>query len=77
MKRRRIPEGDPRYNLVQDLIEGDGPTQDAAQAALDRLEARRRGGAWGRLLCRLGLHNDGTGCFGGYSPTCLRCGGPS
>jgi hypothetical protein len=27
-----------------------------------------------RLLCWLGLHNDGTDAFGGYSKTCLRCG---
>lgn len=74
---RMVAEGDPRYNLLQDLIEGDGPTQDAAQARLDALEAKRRGGRWRRLLCRLGLHDDGTDSFGGYSPTCLRCGGPS
>lgn len=29
-----IPEGHPAYSLVQDLIEGDGPTQDAAMAKL-------------------------------------------
>jgi hypothetical protein len=29
-----IPEGHPAYSLVQDLIEGDGPTQDAALAHL-------------------------------------------
>lgn len=29
-----IPEGHPAYSLVQDLIEGDGPTQDAALARL-------------------------------------------
>lgn len=31
----------------------------------------------GRILCWLGLHNDGTDAFGGYSPTCLRCGRPT
>lgn len=30
-----------------------------------------------RIMCRLGLHDDGTDCFGGYSPTCLRCGRPT
>lgn len=30
----RIPEGHPAYSLVQDLIEGDGPTQDAASRKL-------------------------------------------
>ncbi|QNJ57655.1 hypothetical protein SEA_KEANU_50 [Streptomyces phage Keanu] len=30
-----IPEGHPAYSLVQDLIEGDGPTQDAALAKLN------------------------------------------
>lgn len=29
------------------------------------------------LRCALGLHDDGTDSFGGFSPTCLRCGGPS
>lgn len=29
------------------------------------------------LRCILGHHDDGTDAFGGYSPTCLRCGGPS
>jgi hypothetical protein len=29
-----IPEGHPAYSLVQDLIEGDGPAQDAALAQL-------------------------------------------
>jgi hypothetical protein len=28
------------------------------------------------LRCLLGLHDDGTDCAGGYSPTCLRCGAP-
>jgi hypothetical protein len=28
------------------------------------------------LRCLLGLHDDGTDCAGGYSPTCLRCGRP-
>lgn len=28
------------------------------------------------LRCVLGLHLDGTDAFGGYSPTCLRCGRP-
>lgn len=32
---------------------------------------------WLRLLCWLGLHNDGTDCMGGYSLTCLRCGRPT
>lgn len=27
-----------------------------------------------RLLCWLGLHHDATDAFGGYSPTCTRCG---
>lgn len=31
-----IREGDPRYNLVQDLIEGDGRTQDEALEKLKR-----------------------------------------
>lgn len=29
------------------------------------------------MRCGLGLHNDATDAFGGYSPTCVRCGGPS
>lgn len=29
------------------------------------------------LRCALGHHDDGTDCWGGYSPTCLRCGRPS
>jgi hypothetical protein len=28
------------------------------------------------LRCILGHHDDGTDAFGGYSPTCLRCGRP-
>lgn len=32
-----IPEGHPAYNLVQDLIEGDGPTQDAAREKLAKI----------------------------------------
>lgn len=31
----------------------------------------------GKLLCWLGLHNDGTTAFGGYSDTCLRCDKPT
>lgn len=34
-----IHEGDPRYSLCQDLIEGDGPTQDAASARLVEINA--------------------------------------
>jgi len=29
---------------------------------------------WGRFLCLVGLHCDGTDAFGGFSPACLRCG---
>ena len=36
-----IPEGDPRYNLAQDLIEGDGVRQDRAQHLLDLIERAR------------------------------------
>jgi hypothetical protein len=32
-----IPEGHPAYSLVQDLIEGDGPTQDAAREKLAKI----------------------------------------
>ncbi len=32
-----IPEGHPAYHLVQDLIEGDGPTQDRARAELAKI----------------------------------------
>lgn len=28
----------------------------------------------GKLMCAMGFHHDGTDAFGGYSPTCLRCG---
>jgi hypothetical protein len=27
------------------------------------------------VMCRIGLHHDGTDAFGGYSTTCLRCRG--
>jgi hypothetical protein len=37
-----IGEGDPRYNLVQDLIEGDSATQDAAARELDRMKGDTR-----------------------------------
>lgn len=33
-----IPEHDPRYSLVQDMIEGDARTQDAAAARLSRID---------------------------------------
>jgi hypothetical protein len=29
---------------------------------------------FGRLLCRLGLHHDGTDAAGWFSKICLRCG---
>lgn len=29
------------------------------------------------IRCAWGLHDDRTDAFGGYSPTCVRCGGPS
>jgi len=55
-------------------VHGDPPaTHDpyAWQGPVWAMLGRRRG-----LRCALGLHDDGTDCAGGHSPTCLRCGGP-
>jgi len=37
-----VREGDPRMNLLQDLIEGDGPRQDRASRILDLIETANR-----------------------------------
>ena len=31
----------------------------------------------GKIRCACGLHDDMTDAFGGFSPTCPRCGSPS
>lgn len=52
-----------------------GPVHTDARRTHDPYALRwrpRRG-----LRCALGLHDDGTDVFGGYSAVCLRCGGPS
>lgn len=66
-----IPEGHPAYNLVQDLIEGDGPTQDAARDQLAR-------GVWPMNVSQHG--EDLTDAYSPQkpaTPTCSNCGHPN
>lgn len=54
-----IKDGDPRYNLTQDLIEGDRATHDAAALRLDEInDLIKDAGAAAEELTRLFIPED-------------------